>query len=436
MKGIMNNNFKYFVNISKAYKKGTKVYVEGVASGTLEDRDEERMSLQVLKDFISEIKTKGLPLTNSHPRTGDVIGEMGTVVDGEVRKNGDAYEMHIKAEVDMDNPAAPYMLKQIQRGKKFAFSIEGSGAKAKTVWSEKLKKMITEFVRIIPEAISITTQPSYSPSFLEVVSKSYDSKDIDANETSNDNENNESNLTDNSDMKKEVMKNEEVVEQTTKVESVEEVKEEVVVEDKVEEVVEEIKEEGKEEVSEEPVEEVAEEEVKEEEKIEEALVEEEKVEEVVEETKKSEKEENKVEKMMDVAEVEHMTMEMRMKNMIVSELADLAYQTVKAVVEEKWGEMFSKAKKSAEAPSQDKVEKSAPEESQEDRVLKTLEALVEVVKSQHEDLEALKGMPLQKKSLGYLVSKSFAINDDAPVEESKEGTPKTFKDIAKNITGE
>lgn len=181
-----SNGFKYFVKVTKAFEDDGDWYVQGVATGTLEDRDEERMSVTVIKEFANALP---MPLTDSHPRPGAIMGNLGEVVYAEVLDD-DNNSLFIKAKLDKDNPAVPYMMKQIGEGKRYAFSIEGSMPKVQTVWSDRLKKMINEYIEIKPEAISITTEPSYIGSFLDVVSKSYNklmSKTFASNETLNNN---------------------------------------------------------------------------------------------------------------------------------------------------------------------------------------------------------------------------------------------------------
>lgn len=173
----MNN--KYFVKIEKAYEESGKYYVQGVATGTLEDRDKQRMSKEVVDAFARALP---LPLTNSHPRSGDISGELGQVIEA-IPLNNESYDLFIKGELDYDHPDVPYLIKQIQKGKKFAFSIEGIKPVARKVWSEKLGQMIDEFVSVIPTGISITSQPSYIPSFMEVVTKAYKDTNLNITDT-------------------------------------------------------------------------------------------------------------------------------------------------------------------------------------------------------------------------------------------------------------
>ena len=163
------SNFKYFVKVSKAYQENGQYFVQGVASGIMEDRDEERMSPEVLKAFVEAIP---MPLTDAHPERGPIGGEIGEVIYASILEDEND-SLFIKAKLDMDNPMVPYLVKQFDKGKKFAFSIEGTAPVVKTVWSDRLKKMITEYVKVEPKAISITTEPSYIGSFLEVVTKAY-----------------------------------------------------------------------------------------------------------------------------------------------------------------------------------------------------------------------------------------------------------------------
>jgi hypothetical protein len=161
--------FKYFIKLQKAYQQDGQYYVQGIASGILEDRDDERMSEGVLEAFVNSLP---MPLTDAHPERGPILGDIGEVIYAEITDDENK-SLFIKARLDMDHPAVPYLIKQLEKGKKFAFSIEGTNPVAKTVWSDRLNKMITEYIEVIPKAISITSEPSYIGSFLEMVTKSY-----------------------------------------------------------------------------------------------------------------------------------------------------------------------------------------------------------------------------------------------------------------------
>ena len=165
----METNFKYFIKLQKAYQEGKDYFVQGIATGILEDRDEERMSESVIKMFADSIP---MPLTDAHPERGPILGQIGEVMYASILDDENK-SLFIKAKLDMDHPAVPYLIKQLEKGKKFAFSIEGTAPEVHEVWSDKLGQMITEYLKVIPKATSITTEPSYIGSFLEVVSKAY-----------------------------------------------------------------------------------------------------------------------------------------------------------------------------------------------------------------------------------------------------------------------
>ena len=53
----METNFKYFVKVQKAYQEGKDYFVQGIATGLMEDRDQERMSEGVIKAFAESTRT-------------------------------------------------------------------------------------------------------------------------------------------------------------------------------------------------------------------------------------------------------------------------------------------------------------------------------------------------------------------------------------------
>lgn len=159
-------DFKYFVQIEKAYEEEGNWYVQGIASGTSEDLEDCRMNRSALQKFVDGLP---LPLTDNHEK-GEVLATLGEVVEAKLLEDDSLF---IKARLDKEHPAVPYLVKKVGQGKQYAFSVEGLLKKAKTVYSEMLQKFITEYLDIQPEAISITTRPAYQASFLEVVSKSY-----------------------------------------------------------------------------------------------------------------------------------------------------------------------------------------------------------------------------------------------------------------------
>lgn len=162
-------NFKYLIKIEKNYKEGADFYVEGIASGLELDAYGTKMSLEALNDFVNALP---LPLTNNH-NNGDVTEEMGQVVEAWIENNS----LYIKAKLDMDNPNCQFLVKQLEKGKKYAFSIE---AYVKDGHEETEDgEPIYVYDKVEPIAISVTTQPAYTSSFLEVMSRSLDKEILD-----------------------------------------------------------------------------------------------------------------------------------------------------------------------------------------------------------------------------------------------------------------
>lgn len=366
----VNGDFKYFVKVQKAYQEGVnnEWFVEGIASGTLEDRDSERMAKSVLEKFVEGLP---LPLTNAHPRPGEVGGQFGEVVEARVMDDANN-SLFIKAKLDQDHPFVPYMMKQVQKGKKHAFSVEGYVKKASTVWSDRLKKFITEFEDVKPKTISITTEPSYIGSFMDVVSKSY--KDVVDPETISDNTVSNSNNDVDMPEDKKVTETEQVQETVTETATVE-----IPVEEVKAPAVEEVK--AEETVSEVP--EVVVEETKEEVEVE-APVAETKVEAPVEETKKSYETDMAKEEVMKAVDgaFDHAALCSKVDELCV------AVQSIEMILQR------------------------LVESDQE--TMKSVKEFENVTKSIHTDMEAIKGLPLMKKS--QVVAKEF------PEEKAPEAT--------------
>lgn len=365
-------DFKYFIQIEKAYEESGDWFVQGVASGTSEDLDDCRMSKSALQKFVDGLP---LPLTDNHEK-GEVLANLGEVVEARLLEDDSLF---IKARLDKEHPAVPYLVKKVGQGKKYAFSVEGLLKKAKTVYSEMLQKFITEYIDIQPEAISITTRPAYQPSFLEVVSKSYKKAQ-------------EDNIIKEQEMKDVEIKKEEqvepVIEETKSTEP-----------EKSEEVVEVVEEsEATEAKEEEKSEEAAEEKNDVQEEAQEAVQEEEsKQEEEVETTDsaeedKSESQEDKIEQL----------------NQKVENLTDVVSKLV-----------ASKAGTAQEPISQRKPLTPIEE------ALEMIQKSNVVIKSLQEKVETLERLPLQKKTRASLPVIEKSIDEDEK--------PKTITEVAEQL---
>lgn len=160
-------SFKFFIEISKSFESEGERYISGAASGTLTDGQGERMNVSVLNKFKAALP---LPLTDAHLKDG-IFKEIGTVLDGEVVRKGEEYELIITAQLDKENYAADQLFRNLQKGKKYGFSIKGINPKVTTVYEEG-EGYILEYVDMEPIDITITTQPAYKPSMIQALQKS------------------------------------------------------------------------------------------------------------------------------------------------------------------------------------------------------------------------------------------------------------------------
>lgn len=168
----MDKTTKIFVEIAKSYSENGKRYIQGIGTGTLEDRDGQRMSKTFLDKFLNYLP---LPLTDAHERDG-IFKDIGMVVKGDWIKDAsdsNVYHVNFTCELEDDNYAADQLYKNLQKGKKYGLSIQASEPTARKVFSKRLNKSIVEFVDAIPTNVSVTTRPSYIPSMIEVLAKSY-----------------------------------------------------------------------------------------------------------------------------------------------------------------------------------------------------------------------------------------------------------------------
>lgn len=165
---------QYYLDIQNLTEDSNNFIVQGVATGTVWDEENERMSVQVLRKFAEKINKEGMAITNGHQIGGAVDDDLGGLTFAEVLTDNPVQgqaSLFVKGYLDGDNPNNQYLHKKINKGKHFAFSIEADGIynflKSRT--GERMK----EFVDAEPKIVTITTKPSYAPSFLEVIQKSY-----------------------------------------------------------------------------------------------------------------------------------------------------------------------------------------------------------------------------------------------------------------------
>ena len=159
---------------SRVIKKsadGKEYLIEGVASTTNIDLDEERIS----KNFIKSMKKQaiGLPLkVVSHKDQGDLNQTVG-VITGK-SGNEDTFYVEGKLQPPSDNGNVDKLVKQMDFGIQYGFSIFGIVTKIFRQFDEKLKKEIVVLDDGRLSHILITDQPANKDTFAQAVIKSLD----------------------------------------------------------------------------------------------------------------------------------------------------------------------------------------------------------------------------------------------------------------------
>lgn len=173
---MSNIHFKYTVPISKAEVDDDGLYIVGEATGPEIDSQEERIHPEAIKAFAAQIKDRlaagdPIPYLDEHDKSTSgrgVLRHLGDLVDGEITEND---HLRVRVRLNEDNPAATFLYRQIQAGKKFGMSINGDVLE----WSDELVKSIGRKVRtfksVILTHIANTTRPVWTPSLGTVLNR-------------------------------------------------------------------------------------------------------------------------------------------------------------------------------------------------------------------------------------------------------------------------
>lgn len=183
---IKTPTFKLVLPIEKSFDTGEdnekKYYVSGIASGPEVDHHNERMAESALRAMKEAIESSEIPLRSSHKR--DWEAEIGTIVEAELDEQNNLW---ITAELDKDSSVAMDMYRKLNRapkpGKKplqLALSIGGKITEYSREWNAQKQKFVRVLKNIILEEVSVVGSGAYPPAFVEVIQKSLDAIDPEA----------------------------------------------------------------------------------------------------------------------------------------------------------------------------------------------------------------------------------------------------------------
>ena len=169
-------NFKYTIPITKSTADEDGLYIEGAATGPEVDLQDERIAPEAIADFARQIKDRHasgdpIPYYDEHDKGGrSVLKHLGDLVDGSITEKG---HLWVRVRLNDDNPAATFLYRQINAGKKYGMSVSGDVPDGG--WADELVKSIGKRIRtfkqVILTHIANTTRPVWTPSFGTVLNR-------------------------------------------------------------------------------------------------------------------------------------------------------------------------------------------------------------------------------------------------------------------------
>ncbi len=147
--------FKISVPITKTQKKGNKLIVEGYASDTTIDRDEERFSESAIRTMKDSVRSGGVKVRLEHE--DKFYTNIGEWTDADITKNN---RLYVKGEIDTELSLGKDVEVLLKRGEKLELSVGGRVLDATTEYSSKARRTIKVYTNVVLEEISILMNPS------------------------------------------------------------------------------------------------------------------------------------------------------------------------------------------------------------------------------------------------------------------------------------
>lgn len=154
-------------------QKNSALTLQGIASATTVDRDEERMSLNALKNMVRDIKIQGVNLFQDHKH--DWKDTLGFVKNAELTA-----DEKVSIDINLDDPTTnayiPMLLNKLKRGIRLGLSVGGNVISKKYEYDPVLKKKITILDDVKVYEVSVVGIASNADSYLNIpqsIAKSY-----------------------------------------------------------------------------------------------------------------------------------------------------------------------------------------------------------------------------------------------------------------------
>lgn len=148
--------FTFYIEKAVATETEKELVIEGVASTTNIDHDNERMSKEALDAMVNIINAQGVPLRVEHSKSENAV--IGNVFKGWVDERN---QLHIQARLDKSHPVAPVLHHSMKElGKKMGFSVGGLVKHAMREFSEAKGKLVKTFYDVELKEVSVTPRPA------------------------------------------------------------------------------------------------------------------------------------------------------------------------------------------------------------------------------------------------------------------------------------
>ena len=154
-KDNLDSPFQLFIEKAEASNENGDLIISGVASSTLVDHDQERMSLGALQQMANKINAEGVPLRIEHQKDDQAV--VGEVISAEVDPRN---RLLIKAKVSKGNAAGLMLHNALMGGLKMGFSVGGRVKRAYRELSEGSGQLVKTFYDILLDEVSVTPRPA------------------------------------------------------------------------------------------------------------------------------------------------------------------------------------------------------------------------------------------------------------------------------------
>ena len=170
--------FVFYIEKAEATSENEELILEGIASTTNIDHDNERMAKDALRAMETIINKDGVPLRVEHQKDGAAI--IGKVFKAWV---DDRNQLHIQARLDKSHPVSSILHSSMKQGVKMGLSVGGLVKHAIREFSDSVGGMVKTFYDVALQEVSVTPRPSNYDSWL--VAKSIAKNEKDAESYSN-----------------------------------------------------------------------------------------------------------------------------------------------------------------------------------------------------------------------------------------------------------